>query len=154
MADAKPKTIATMKLSATCPAHARSDISVRDVELVIDEPKERGGTNLGPTPTETLVASLIGCTNVIANRIAEKAGIHIARMDIEAAADFDRRGVMLEAELDTPFPSITLDITVHTDADEGAFEVVKRDLPKYCPVSKVIRGSGTEITETWTLKRP
>ena len=154
MADAKPKTIATMKLSATCPTHARSDIAARDLESVIDEPKERGGDNLGFTPTETLVASLIGCTNVIANRIAEKAGIHIARMDIKAAADFDRRGVMLAEELDTPFPAIALDITVYTDADEDAFEVVKRDLPKFCPVSKVIRGSGTEITERWTLKRP
>lgn len=154
MAEAKPKTIAAMKMSASCPTHARSDVAVRDVETVIDEPAERGGTNLGLTPTETLIASLLGCTNVIANRIAEREGLHIERMEVRAEAQFDRRGVMLQEELDTPFPEITLDITVVTDADEAAFDPVKRDLPKYCPVSRVIRGSGARITENWTIERP
>lgn len=154
MAEAKPKSIATMKMTGSCPTHARTDIHVRDVETVIDEPKERGGTNLGLTPTETLIASLIGCTNVITSRIAEREGIHIERMDVSAEAQFDRRGVMLQEELDAPFPEVTLDITVVTDADEAAFEAVKRDLPKYCPVSRVIRGGGAKITERWTLKRP
>ena len=108
MAEAKAKTEITMKMSATCPHHARSDISVRDVESVIDEPTERGGTNLGMTPTETMVAALIGCTNVITQRISEGYDIHIDGMDIDVEAQFDRRGVMLQEEIAVPFPSMTL----------------------------------------------
>ena len=39
MADAavKAKTMVQMKMSGTCPTHARTDITVRDVETVVDE---------------------------------------------------------------------------------------------------------------------
>ena len=64
-----------MKLDGSSKSHSRADIIVRDVESVIDEPIARGGTNLGLSPTETLVSSLLGCTNVITHRIIGKNGI-------------------------------------------------------------------------------
>lgn len=153
MAEVKQKTTVTMKMAATCPHHARSDVRVRDLESVIDEPTERGGTNLGLTPTETLVAALIGCTNVITQRIAEGYGLHIEGMEIDAEAQFDRRGVMLEEEVKVPFPEMTLNINVRTPDDPAAFDKVKEDLPKFCPISKVIRESGTTINENWTFSK-
>ncbi len=36
----------------------------------MDEPETRHGTDLGPSPLDTLVASLAGCTNVLLNKIA------------------------------------------------------------------------------------
>ena len=73
--------VVTMKLEGSVKSHARTDILARDVESVIDEPTVRGGTNLGLTPTETLMASLIGCTNVISHRIAERINVKINKMD-------------------------------------------------------------------------
>ena len=58
----KEKTIVTQRIHGHCPTHARTEISTRDVKTIIDEPKERDGTNMGPSPTETLVAALIACT--------------------------------------------------------------------------------------------
>jgi len=153
MADAKAKTEVTMKMTATCPHHARSDVSVRDVESVIDEPTERGGTNLGMTPTETMVAALIGCTNVITNKIAEGYDMHIDSMDIDVEAQFDRRGVTLLEDVQVPFPSMILNINVKTPNDAADFDKVKTDLQKFCPIAKVIRESGTEITENWTFTK-
>tara|TARA_R110002096_G_scaffold14257_1_gene49721 strand:+ start:224 stop:688 length:465 start_codon:yes stop_codon:yes gene_type:complete len=153
MAEAKAKTEVTMKMTATCPHHARSDVSVRDVESVIDEPTERGGTNLGMTPTETMVAALIGCTNVITNKIAEGYGMHIDSMDIDVEAQFDRRGVTLVEELAVPFPSMILNIDVKTPNDPAEFDKVKTDLQKFCPIAKVIRESGTVITENWSFTK-
>ena len=151
MVDVKPKTEVTMKMSATCPSHARTDISVRDLESVVDEPEERGGSKLGFTPTETLVAALIGCTNVITQRISEGYGLHIERMEINADARFDRRGVMLKEEITVPFPEITLNISITSQDEAGKFEQVKDDLQKFCPISKVIRESGTIIKENWAI---
>jgi|TARA_B110000263_G_scaffold155725_1_gene135184 putative redox protein len=151
MAEAKVKSEITMKMSATCPHHARSDVSVRDVETVIDEPTERGGTNLGMTPTETLVAALIGCTNVITQRISEGYDLHIDGMDIDVEAQFDRRGVMLQDEIALPFPSMTLNINIKSPNDAAEFEKVKEDLQKFCPIAKVIRESGTVINENWNI---
>lgn len=152
--DAKVKTTVTMKVSGSCPTHARSDISVRDVETVVDEPIERGGSNLGLTPTETLVAALIGCTNVIANKIAHGKGLHIERMDVDAHADLDRRGVLLQEDIAVPFPKIALDIHIVSNDDPDAFKAVQADLEKFCAISKVIRQSGTQIVENWTITKP
>ena len=153
MAETKAKTEVTMKITATCPHHSRADVSVRDVESVIDEPTERGGTNLGMTPTETLVAALIGCTNVITNKIAHSYNMTIDGMDIDVEAQFDRRGVTLLDDVQVPFPSMVLNINIKSPNDVADFDKVKVDLQKFCPIAKVIRESGTEITENWNISK-
>jgi putative redox protein len=153
MAEAKAKTEVTMKMSATCPHHSRADVSVRDVESVIDEPTERGGTNLGLTPTETMVAALIGCTNVITNKIVHGYEMQIDAMDIDVEAQFDRRGVTLLEDVQVPFPSMVLNINIKSPNDAADFDKVKVDLQKFCPIAKVIRESGTEITENWNISK-
>jgi uncharacterized OsmC-like protein len=151
MAEEKVKTEVTMKMSATCPHHSRADVSVRDLENVIDEPTERGGTNLGMTPTETMVAALIGCTNVITHKIVHSYDMKIDAMDIDVEAQFDRRGVTLQDEVQVPFPSMTLNINIKSPNDASEFDKVKEDLQKFCPIAKVIRESGTEIIENWNI---
>ncbi|MFT7570415.1 MAG: putative redox protein [Paracoccaceae bacterium] len=153
MADGKAKTEVTMKMTATCPNHSRADVSVRDVESVIDEPTERGGTNLGMTPTETMVAALIGCTNVITNKILHGYDMKIDGMDIDVEAQFDRRGVSLLEEVQVPFPSMILNVNIKSPHDAAEFDKVKVDLQKFCPIAKVIRESGTEITENWNISK-
>jgi putative redox protein len=68
----REKTTVTQRIHGNCPTHSRTEIAVRDVRTVIDEPKEREGTNMGPpTPIGTMVAALIACTNVISHKCAK-----------------------------------------------------------------------------------
>jgi putative redox protein len=122
-------------------------------EIVIDEPAARGGTDLGPTPIETMIASLLGCTNVILNRVAEKNHVEVTALSLGAEAGFDRRGVMLEEEVAVPFPEIRLTINLTTPATDSDVQRLKSDLGKFCPVSKVIRQSGTKLEEIWNITR-
>ena len=151
MTNMTQKSEVIMSMSATGETHARTKINIRDVSSVIDEPEARGGTNLGLTPTETLMASLIGCTNVISKRIAHKMGIELGEMDIQLSAKFDRRGTMLEEEIDVPFSEVTMDIEIDTDATEEQINMLKIDLAKFCPIAKVLRGSGVNIIENWII---
>ena len=151
MTNMAQKSQVIMSMSATGETHARTKINIRDVSSVIDEPEARGGTNQGLTPTETLMASLIGCTNVISKRIAHKMGIELGEMDIQLSAKFDRRGTMLEEEIDVPFSEVTMDIEIDTDATEEQINMLKIDLAKFCPIAKVLRGSGVKITENWII---
>lgn len=148
----RQKTVVDMKLSGEVKNHARTDVSARDVTAIIDEPEARGGTNKGLTPTETLMAALIGCTNVITQRIAHAKGVTIGDMRVDALAKFDRRGVSLQEEIDVPFLGVDLTIDISTDADTAQMEEIKSDLAKFCPIAKVIRGAGTPIEETWNVK--
>ena len=138
-----------MKVEGSSKSHSRADIISRDVESVIDEPEARGGTNLGLTPTETLLASLIGCSNVITHRIAEKQGVKIENLDITADAKFDKSGASIIEEIEIPFPEVNLNINIKCDANEQQFNKINEQLRMYCPISKVIRNSGTTITENW-----
>lgn len=143
--------VVTMKLEGSVKSHARTDILARDVESVIDEPTVRGGTNLGLTPTETLMASLIGCTNVISHRIAERINVKINKMDINVEATFNKDGVSLDKEVEIPFPEINLYIQINTNASKEQLETIKRELKMYCPISKVITNSGSKINDIWEL---
>jgi len=151
MTNMTQKSEVIMSMSATGETHARTKINIRDVSSVIDEPEARGGTNQGLTPTETLMASLIGCTNVISKRIAHKMGIELGEMDIQLSAKFDRRGTLLEEEIDVPFSEVTMDIEIDTDATEEQINMLKIDLAKFCPIAKVLRGSGVNIIENWII---
>ncbi len=146
----RQKTTISATITGESPSHSLSNCSVRDVNFAIDEPIERGGTNLGPSPTETAVAALIGCTNVIANKCAEKLGIDIGHLHIEATYSLDRRGVMLMEEIDVPFPKIVLNIVADGSATDAELQNVSTELNKYCAVSKVFRAAGTVIEENWS----
>lgn len=151
MVTVKPKMVVTMQMTGEAVSHSRMDVSVRDVESTIDEPAARGGTNMGLSPTETLIAALIGCTNVITQRVASKAGVEIEDMAVRAEAQFDRRGVSLTEEVTVPFPEIVLTIDLTTGADEAAVETVKTNLRKYCPVSRVFTEAGTNVITNWNI---
>ncbi len=148
----KPKTTVKLRATANCPSHSLSDISVRDLSFAIDEPIERGGTNKGPTPTDTALAALVGCTNVIGHKCAESLGIDIGHLDIGVSCDFDRRGVTLSDEVDIPFQAISLIVEADGTASDAELQRVAEEVAKYCPLSKLFRQAGTEFEEVWKRK--
>ena len=147
------RTLIPMTVSADCPTHAQTRAHAGRHELVIDEPVGRGGTDEGLTPIETMIAALLGCTNVILNRVAEKHRVEVGALSLAAEARFDRRGVMLEEVVAVPFPEIRLMIRLTTPASKAQVALVKADLGRFCPVSKVIRQSGTRLEEIWNVTR-
>lgn len=153
MAVVKQKTVVTYRFVAEAASHSRTDVKVRDVSTVIDEPVERGGTNQGLAPTETLMASLLGCTNTIFHKCADKHGVKLKKMSMRLEGQLDRRGVTLQEEVDVPFPAMTMYVDIVTDAPDSAIDAAKDDLHRFCAVSKVIRACGTDLQEVWTVTR-
>ena len=145
------ENVINMKVEGSSKSHARTDILTRDVESVIDEPTIRGGTNLGLTPTETLMASLIGCTNVITHRIADQLGVKIKKLDVNVNSKFNKDGVSLLKEIEVPFPILEMNIKIASNASEIQLETIKKQLKMFCPISKVISNSGTKIIDKWEV---
>ena len=145
----KMKTVVTYRTTATCPTHARTEMPVRDLNVVIDEPVERGGTNLGPSPTEAAMTALIACTNVIGHKNAKRLGIDLGTVTIDANCKFDRRGVLMEEEIDLPFPEITLTVNCDSPASQDALNQVGVETAKYCAIAKLFEAAGTDLTVNW-----
>lgn len=149
MATPQPNNTVKLRATSQSPSHSLTNISIRDLNFSIDEPEARGGTNLGPTPTDTALAALIGCTNVIAHKCAETLLIDIGHLDISAVCDFDRRGVTLQEEIDIPFTKIKLTVLADGSASEAELIKLAEEVSKYCPLSKLYKQAGTVIEENW-----
>jgi len=145
----KMKTSVTLTAKADCPSHSLAEVAVRDLVQMIDEPVERGGTNKGFTPTDTALSALIGCTNVIGHKCANKLGIDIGHLQISAKCRFNRLGVTLAEEVDVPFEEIDLVVVSDGTATQDELNAVAIEVAKYCPLAKLFRGAGTIINEDW-----
>ena len=145
----KAKTVVKLRSSARGISHSRTDVGIRDLTVSIDEPEARGGTNLGPAPTEAALAALAGCTNVIGNKCANKLGVDIGHLSIEITCEFDRRGVTLEEEIDVPFVALSQVVTSDGTATDDDLARVAQEVAKYCPLSKLFEQSGTALETVW-----
>lgn len=145
----RQKSTITVKMTGTASSHARVDVTVRDLTSNIDEPVERGGTNTGFSPTETAYAALIGCTNTIGNKCADKLGIDIGHLSFAMEVDFDRRGVMLMEEVEVPFTAIRLAVTADGPASQEELDRVAVETAKYCAISKLYERAGTNLDISW-----
>ena len=147
----KEKPIWKFRVTGRQETATRSVVRARDVEMVIDEPIERGGTNKGPMPVETMIAGLVGCTHVISNKLARANGVEILSMDIDILTTMDSRGTRLIEPIDIPFPDIKLSVTAEMRGPEDGIEAVTTKLREHCAVSKMLRMSGSQVTESWTI---
>ena len=145
----RQKTRMTIKLEGQGTSHSRSEIGIDGNTVVIDEPVARGGTNEGPSPTATAYAALVGCTNVIGNKCADRLGVDIGHLSFAMEVDFDRRGVLLMEEVDVPFPAIRLDVAADGDCSEDDLQRVGAETAKFCPISKLYERAGTQLSVTW-----
>lgn len=151
MATVKEKAIWKFRLSGSAQTHTRTEVTSRDVNMIIDEPIERGGTNQGPMPVEMVFAGLIGCTHVISNKLAMANQVEILEMDIDVVTTMDSRGTRLIEPIDIPFPDTVLTIKAKMNGTQKNIETVIHSLKEHCAVSKMLRQSGTKVTENWLV---
>ena len=147
----KEKPIWKFKITGQQETPTKSKASARGQSVIIDEPIQRGGTDLGPMPVEYVFMGLVGCTHVISNKLAVANGISFEAMDIEIDVTMDSHGTRLINPIDVPFPEVTLHITAdYNGPREGALAVVEK-LRDHCAVSKMLQESGTKVVENWVL---
>ncbi len=102
--------------------------------LVVDEPVELGGADLGPKPTQLLAASLAGCTAITLELYAERKGWDLG--DVEVA---------VEVEIEKALP-LAFDVAVRVSAELDEEQRARLlAIAARCPVHKVLAAE-TEVT--------
>ncbi len=61
--------------------------------LVIDEPKQAGGADQGPSPTRTLAAALAACTAITTEMYAERKGWELGDVEVGVEMEYGPSGV-------------------------------------------------------------
>ena len=119
-----------MKATATRSGSLRQAIRIRDHQLTIDEPTDKGGEDSGPSPQEILAASLAACTAITMEMYAKRKGWDVG--DVEVACDYTpaERGCPTRFNLVMRFPD-----SLNDDQVEKL-----RVIAAKCPVHRTLDG--------------
>ena len=135
LAKVRPQAVTTLVTGATTQVSVR----VSDHEFTIDEPASLGGTNLGASPIEHLLASLGACQVITYQVWAAKLGIALDSVEVTLAGDLDVHGFFgLDPAVRPGFQSI--DLTVHLNGPETSdrYAQLTNAVDLHCPVLDVL----------------
>lgn len=118
----------------------RSDVSMRDFTLTIDQPKGFGGGNLGPKPSEVLLAALAACQEITWRLYADALEIPLNGVRVELAGHQDLNGFLnVDAAARAGFQSITGKVIVDSPASAQDLARLKETVDRHCPVLDDLR---------------
>jgi putative redox protein len=80
-------------------------VTIRNHELIVDEPQDLGGEDQGPTPQELLAASVATCIAITVEMYARRKGWDIGPVDVECGYTPAERGQPTVFELVLRLPS-------------------------------------------------
>jgi len=80
--------------------HASGDrflAEMRDHTVVIDQPRDAGGDDVGPTPTELFVTSLASCVAFYAERFLRRHRLPVEGLRVECAFEMGERPARVDS---------------------------------------------------------
>jgi putative redox protein len=134
--EAEPERAAiTMTVGSDCPEAFRCDTPMRKHEMVIDEPKRLGGGDEGPSPTELALAALASCQAITYRVWAQRLGIGLERVRVEAAGDIDLRGFFgTEEGVRAGYGAIRVRVTCEGPETQERYRELKEAVDEHCPL--------------------
>jgi putative redox protein len=116
--------------------------------LTVDARREHGGTGQGPSPMETLLLALAGCTGIDVVSVLAKMRAPLAGLEIRVSGDRrdEHPRIFTHIRLAYLFRGAGL-----TPQQVG--RAVELSQEKYCSVSAMLRASA-ELTYTWRITEP
>jgi putative redox protein len=113
--------------------------------LTLDARPEHGGTGQGPSPMETVLLALAGCTGMDVVSVLGKMRAPLAGLEIRVSGDRreEHPRIFTRIRLEYVFRGKDL-------KPEQAGRAVELSQEKYCSVSAMLRASA-ELTYTWRI---
>ncbi|MFD1039598.1 OsmC family protein [Virgibacillus byunsanensis] len=131
----------------------RTTVQVRDFEqIVIDEPKELGGTDVGANPVEYVLASLSGCTSVIISLVAKELDFSYTDVEFYNEGTLDLRGLNGVEDVSSHFQTVTFKVTIETDESDQRIAELKTEVERRCPVYNLLKDAGITLESSWIKK--
>ncbi|MEE8122556.1 MAG: OsmC family protein [Alphaproteobacteria bacterium] len=144
--DPNKKLIGIREVRALNDATARTISTVRDFEVVTDEPT---GSNTAPTPLETVLSALVGCEGVIINRCAEAMKFDYSGVEFACAGQVDARGSRGVVGVRPHFETVDLKVTLHTNEPPERVAKLRKNVELRCPVMNLLSDAGVEMNVAW-----
>ncbi|MBE9586204.1 OsmC family protein [Mucilaginibacter sp. JRF] len=117
----------------------KTTIRWRNGVLITDEPEKLGGKDVGPDPHTLLLSSLVSCTLATLRMYIDHKGLDITDIEVEANMyhRIESEGVVMRIERM---------IEIRNLPDSELYERLIR-VAENCPISKILKGSISILTE-------
>lgn len=107
----------------------------RGFKMVLDEPKEMGGTDTGMNPVEALLCALGSCQCIVAASFAKKEGFNYDKVWVELEGDLDPDGMMgKDPDVRNGFQEVRFTIHFKSDEPQDKAEKFADFIESRCPV--------------------
>ena len=129
------------------------ECSARDHKIILDEPKELGGTDLGMNPVEAVLCALGACKCIVARCFAKMHGVDLKDFKIELEGDLDPDGFMgKNPDAKIGFSEVRSKIYIESDSPEEDIKKFVEFIDRTCPVADTLTNSPKLVTEL-TIER-
>lgn len=122
--------VSTLRATARRSSNFSHTISVRDHQLIADEPRALGGEDEGPNPEELLAASLASCTAITIEMYAQRKGWEVGPVEVDVEYTPAERGCPTKFELVLHLPAHLSDDQVEN----------LRVIAAKCPIHRTLDG--------------
>ncbi|WP_024799628.1 OsmC family protein [Nocardia sp. BMG51109] len=107
----------------------------------VDEPPALGGDDTAPNPVEVYLSSLISCQVVTYRFWAQRLGIAVDDLSIEAEGDLDVRGFFgLDDGVRPGFQAVRLTVRLGGPESADRYAELQRAVDAHCPVLDLTTG--------------
>ncbi len=104
--------------------------------LVMDQPKNAAGQDLGPTPLEAILAAVAGCFGTIGRFIAHQQKFELRAMRFELEADYDPNGLLgRDPNVRAGFQELRIDVEIDADLDSEQKQAFLELIEQRCPLA-------------------
>ncbi|MEQ9476636.1 OsmC family protein [Marinovum algicola] len=148
----KTPTLIHPQVSSRLHGHTLVSVSSRSHRWIIDEPEHKGSTDLGPTPLESLLGSLVGCESVVLKLVAKAIGFEFTDLTLTCTGTADMRGARGVKGVRPYFTTVDMVIEIETDESEKRLELLRRNVEQRCPVMNLFESADVEMNVIWKTR--
>ncbi|MFZ5647016.1 MAG: OsmC family protein [Bacillota bacterium] len=117
----------------------------RGFKVIMDEPKNLGGTDKGMNPVEMLLCSLGSCMTIVSYFFAKEAGVDLKDFRVELEGDLDPAGFLGKGTARPGFQEIRYKMYFKTDSPAANVEKLLEIMKSRCPVGDSLN-NGVKFT--------
>lgn len=145
--------LTTFKATAKkLPGGLQVETSARGFKIILDEPKDLGGTDVGMNPVEAVLCALGACQTIVAAAFARAKRFKFDELHIELEGDLDPDGFMGKApDVRNGFQEIRYKLNFKTSESQENAEKFADFIEKRCPVGDIV-SNGVKLVRTGVVR--
>jgi len=151
---ANPKNaVVEYKSSSILKEGLQSKVQLRDHKLIVDEPKNFGGKDEGPSPVELILAALATCQEITFKAFATALDINLESVNVNLNGKLDLRGFLgLNKTIRPGFQSITGNVDIKSTSPQVEINKLISIVNQHCPVLDILtKGVPVKLNQKLSL---